>query len=79
MYCNKDIIKKIETNNWKIYRICNIKIMGFYTDILLEPVIAGIGAIAVAYPAYAPVCFVAGITLITVYASKTLDEINKDY
>lgn len=53
--------------------------MGFYTDILFEPVLAGIGAIAVAYPAYAPVCFVAGITLITVYASKTLDEINKDY
>ena len=79
MYSNKNIIKKIEAYNWKFRPRHNIKIMGFFADILLEPLIAGIGTIAVAYPAYAPVCFVAGITIITVYASKTLDEINKDY
>ena len=78
MCSNKNIIKKIEAYNWKKFLVIKKKIMGFYTDILLEPVIAGIGAIAVAYPAYAPVCFVAGMTILTVYASKALDEINKD-
>ena len=78
MCSNKNIIKKIEAYNWKKILVIKKKIMGFYTDILLEPVIAGIGVIAVAYPAYAPVCFVAGMTILTVYASKALDEINKD-